>query len=251
MGSSSPTVTKTSNLTAGQKKYLNTLMDYVTPQIGQGVASYSGELTPSANTTQTGEWNLANQMLSGTAPGQAQATSTETALAKAWDPTEATAEWKKAIEAPTLQTWNDTTLPSILEKFAGSNAAGGGNAAKTVTQEATKLQTGLESNLASTLLSDKSTSNAQALTASNQLYSQLQDTLSAASTAGTEKYNVGQAADTAAQKNWSSSQAYNNPWLQLASGGLNTNALTNIVTPGTNYMSALGSGASAAASAVK
>ena len=236
--SSSPTVTPTSTLTGGQKQFLNSLMGYIdgtsgggTNQVGQGVTPYSGQLTPGAQSLQQGEWGLVQQMLSGNAPGQVQANAVDTSLAKPWDPTQATQEWTKAIQDPAMQNWNQNLLPSILEKYAGQGAAGGGNAAKTVTDQATQLQTGLESNLASTLMSDKTTSNNQALTASNDMYTQLQQILSGASGGGAEQYNVQNAQDTALQKNWSSAQAYNNPWLNIGMGGEGVNAIENIVTP--------------------
>ena len=222
-----------------------------TNQVGTGVAPYSGQLTPGAQPLQSGEWSMENQMLQGNAPGQAQATAVDTSLAKPWDPTEATQEWTKAIQDPAMQNWNQNLLPSILEKYAGADAAGGGNAAKTVTDQAMQLQTGLESNLASTLLSDKSTSNSQALGASQDIYSHLQQILSGASGGGSEQYNVGQAQDTALQKNWETAQPYNNPWLSLGTGGENVTAMQNIVTPNQSILpAAISAGASVAPSLI-
>ena len=237
--SSTPSVTPTSTLTGSQQNFLSDLLGYVegaksgggVNQVGIGVTPYGGQLTPAAQPLQTGSWDLVQQMLQGNAPGQTQAQNVETSIAQPWDPTFATNEWTQAIQAPAMQNWNQNLLPSILEKYAGSNAAGGGNAAKAVTDEAVNLQTGLESNLASTLLSDKTTSNNQALTAGSDLYGNLSQILTGASGGGTQQYGVQSSADTAAQQNWSTGQPYNNPWLSMGLGGTSVNALENVVSP--------------------
>lgn len=243
--SGSPTVTQASTLTSGQQSLLNSLTSLLGTQLGSGVSSYSGQINPDANSLQTSLYDKLTSMLNGSDSSTNATTDAVKSLTKAWDPAEATADWKKAIEAPTLQTWNDTTLPGLKESFAAYDAMGSGGAAKTITDAASKMSTGLESNLASTLLTDKNNATKSLLESAGLLSDMQKNTFNEAESIGSDLYKISSSQGLEGYTKWLSEQGYSNPWLNYLSTALSTKGTENIVSQNYNttgsLISALGS----------
>ena len=256
-GSSSPKTTQVSNLTPQQGTFQNIALGQAIAGLQDGIAPYSGEIAATASPMQESEFGLINQLMQGSAPGQSDYTNALSgilngtssgsqalnSLTAPWDPTQATSNWQQQVGNPAMLNWNQNTLPGLKESFAAYDAAGGGGAAKTITDQAVNLQTGLASSLGQYLQSDQTRANANTLSAGQSLNSSalqaaglgesnLMDMINQFTSAGNTQYGIKQNQDTASYNQWLQMQAYNNPWLSVGLQQEQIPAFTNVVTPG-------------------
>jgi hypothetical protein len=237
MGSSkSPQVTQASTMTGPQKNFLNSITKAATKgaKTGEsglsGVSAYPGQQVSAATPLLQSEFGTADSLLSGTNAVQNQSINALSGLEKPFDSTQSGQNWQKAVGDPSMQNWNQNLMPQLMEQFAGANAAGGGNAAKTVTDSATNLQTGMASSLGNWQQTAEQNSNSNLLKAAgltSQIPGQnIKDTQGIAS----DEYGISQANLDASMKNWQTEQPYNNPWISIGTGQEGAQSFENVVS---------------------
>lgn len=227
-GSTSSSVTPVSTLTGGQRSLLDQLTSLLGGQLGQGTAPYPGTYTPGPSGTQTQLFDLVSQLLGGQGPNQQQGQDFLSSLMQPYNPATATKEWSQAVQAPMEQDWSQNIVPQILEQFAGANAGGSGPAMKAVAESGKNLETNMGGILAQTLLNFQNQSTNQGLAATGQALNYPMNLIKSLLPAANTQYGIEAAQGQEQYQDWSTSQPYNNPWLQLLSPALNTKAVQNV-----------------------
>lgn len=250
----SPSVDTVSALNPDQEAVLKKLSTLLQEQIGTGITAYSGSMYAPTSELNNTLFNYLNTALGGDSASTTKANSTiDTLLNKytgdyteEFDPAYINSYFEKSIKNPAMKEFTETMLPSIAEKYAARNATGSGAMTKDMFDAASDLQSNLSGQLADLMYQgSEATANRNvqreqigSSTVQN-LISQLlgQDAtkitlLNSALPIAQQQQTLEQRPYTEEYSKWSSSQAYNNPWLQYLNQVLGTDALQNIVNPG-------------------
>jgi hypothetical protein len=204
------------------------------------VSPYPGTYTPAATADQSQMFDLISQLLGGKGPMQQQGQNLLESVMQPFNPATATKEWSQAVQAPMEQDWSQNIVPKILEQFAGSDAGGSGPAMKAVAQSGADLSTNMGGILAKTLLDFQNQSTNQGLNATQQALNYPMNLIQSLLGAANTEYGINAAQGKEQYQDWSTSQPYNNPWLNLLSPALNTKAFTWGENPGVQQQGAFG-----------
>lgn len=254
----SPSIEQKSTLTPEQQAILKSLGITLGGQIGQGVEAYGGDMYADPSGLNNTLFNYLNMVMTGSDPSTSKANAGIDALMakfqtpiqeQPFDPQNITSYFEQGVRAPAMRNLNETVLPAIAEKYASKNALRSGAVMKEMFDTAGNLESDLSGQL-SQLLYQGSEVNANRelqrklglestyTSGMNQVIAQLLgqpiNTMNAALPIAQQEQTLEQLPFTEAYNKWSSSQAYNNPWLQYLQQALGTNALQNIVNPGSS-----------------
>ena len=167
----------TPSMTPEQQELLKQLIGQVSPQIGEGVSPYPGQIAPGASNLQRGGFDVIQDILEG---GGAYGTggealnrilggTPETSLTARMGPTKAgimgtvgptsggfdkksaVDYWTKAIKEPAMQTWEKEIIPKVLEPFVSAGGLSSGAARRAVAESGRNLTTDITGKLADVL----------------------------------------------------------------------------------------------------
>jgi hypothetical protein len=200
-----------SGLLPAQKSMLNDISNYLTPFIGQSGPSYSGQRVADLTGLQNSSFGLAND-LAGALGGYQQ-------IAKEALSGLGTGAWAQPVVDWTKSLWNDTIMPSIMERQAGMDSAGSGGTTAALAKGGQDLALGMNAQLAP-LMQQGLMSSAQL---GGDMYNQGMSTLS---TLGAMQQQQQQNQLNAAMQSWQEQQPMNSPVWNLASLVLGTNPNT-------------------------
>lgn len=250
-GSVDPKFQQMPTLTPEQQGVLNQLLRVLGGQVGQGVESYPGTYTPGATGNQEQIYQLVSQLLGGGGPLQATGMKSLESLMKTYDAQGAKDYWSQSIKAPALDTWENETVPKILEQFAAYDAAGSGPARTAVAESGETLNADLASTLASVLFQDKNAWQNRELGAAQTGLQYPQTLINSVLGAATQERGIQSEQDQEAFQDWLMEQSWNNPWLKQLGLGLGTKATENVGYGGGYQQGLLGPLVNAGAMATK
>jgi hypothetical protein len=243
-----PSVSSFNNLSSEQQALLNMLMKAGGSTIETGIPAYSGEMYAPTGDINTTLFSKVKDLLAsgGTNSGTIQDLVTKymsNPNVETFDPANVTELFNKTVKAPALQSFNEDILPAISEKLAGRNAFQSGATVYEMNKAGSDLASDLSSQLATMMETERTNVANRNLTTNQTNISSIlsllgldeqsiNNLLSQAGTVGTTQQTLNQQPYTEAYTKWSTSQPYNNPWLQYMMQALGVNTTTPVVNPG-------------------
>ena len=262
-GDSGGGVEQVSNWTPGQSALFDQITASLGQQWGQSVPGYQGQLTPAISELQQAGFRGMGNLTPGTDYFQnvlgysdPQAASrmmggAEQAMGQSMQPfnQDQFRQQMQPMADFAGQQFNDYTVPAIMERYAGANAADSGAAQRALGRAGNDMSLGLSAQMAPYLYQgneaalNRQQQGGQALAGMSMIPGQnlsqaagLSSGLSQAllGAGGQQRQIAGEQLGEQGQK-WQQAQAYNNPWLQYLSTALNSQPFDSFYGQGTDY----------------
>jgi len=220
-------------LDPGQQGLLDQLTKLLGGQIGEGMPSYPGKITPGMSPMQGQGMDLIKKLLGG---GGVYGTGVE-AIDKimagpgggAFNPETATKFWESSVKDPALKMWGEDVLPQIQEHFISQNAGSSGGANRAIARSGEDLASSLTSELSKILFSGEQSQLDRLTSVPGMAGDMATMPINAAMMGGGMERGIeGEQLQELFQK-WSGEQGYNNPWLKLLPLLLGTKAVEPII----------------------
>lgn len=205
-----------------QRQLFNDLVSMVAPHVGQGVDPYPGDMAAPASPLQSSAFEAIQQLLGGQgAPG----VDALTQLLQPFSPTGTQEAWRTSVVNPAVDVWQDQILPTIHEKYIAQNAGSSGAMNRAITGSGEDLASSLAAQLGQMTYQAEQAHLGRQVPAADQLLRQLLGVAGA----GEAQRSIAQDELTAQLQQWTQSQPYANPYLQLMMQLLGQQVISPIV----------------------
>lgn len=201
-----------------QEELLDTLLEFMEGQFGQGVPSYPGRRVAPMSPAMERIDEMLMGFLGGEHPTRGMMMDRFEDIMQPFSPEETQQWWEGAVKQPALRTWRQDVVPDIMEEFAGLNALDSGASRRAVAESGADVMGDIDAILANTMFGERQAHRGRQLQAMPQMMQYEREPLAWLGQAmpisqmgrGVEQQQL-----TADYQDWLMEQPYANPWLEM------------------------------------